>query len=336
MAVTRLTDVIIPDVYATYGSENTPEKTAFFESGVVLRNAVLDAKANSGGTTIDLPFWKDLDSSIEPNGSTDDPAVTATPQNIKATEQIARVSYLNQGWSTADLVGEIAGSSPMERIRQRTSTYWQRQWQRRILAAAVGVAADNAANDAGDMTISIAAEATGSQTDATRYNRSAFIEAAFTFGDSFDAVQAIAVHSVVYKAMVKAEDVDYIPDSQGNLTIPTYFGKRVIVDDGMPVTAGTTSGFKYTSILFGPGAFGYGEGTPEVPVEVARSADKGNGGGVETLWERKTWILHPAGYKFLSATVTGQSPTLANLKLAANWDRVATRKLVPLAFVITN
>lgn len=336
MAVTRLSDVIVPAVYETYGMDNTPEKTAFFEAGAVIRNPAFDAKAKAGGNIIDLPFWRDLDSSVEPNVSSDDPAVSATPQKVSAAEQVARIGYLNQGWSDADLVSEMVGSDPMMRIKARTSVYWMRQWQRRVLATSLGILADNIANDGGDMAISIAAESTGAQSPTTRYSRDAFVEAAFTLGDNFDVIAAIAVHSVIYKAMVKADDIDFIQDSKGALTIPTYLGKRVVVDDGMPVVAGTTSGFKYYSALFGTGAYGYGEGDPPVPVEVDREPEKGNGGGVETLWERKTWLLHPFGFKFTSATVTGVSPTIANLKLAANWDRVVARKNVPLAFLVTN
>ena len=91
MAHVQLSDVIIPEVYADYQAENGPEKTAFFESGAVVRNPMLDQKASTGGKTLDIPFWKDLDASAEPNYS-DDSGNDATPQKIQAGEQIARVS----------------------------------------------------------------------------------------------------------------------------------------------------------------------------------------------------------------------------------------------------
>jgi hypothetical protein len=126
-----------------------------------------------------------------------------------------------------------------------------------------------------------------------------------------------------------------MPDSQGNLTIPTYMGLRVVVDDGMTVTAGTTSGFKYTSVIFGAGAFGYGVGSPDVPVEVEREAAQGEGGGIETLWIRNTWVLHPFGFQN-TGTPASVSFTLAELAGAARWDRVIERKNIPMAFLITN
>jgi len=154
-------------------------------------------------------------------------------------------------------------------------------------------------------------------------------------GDVATDLQAIAVHSRIMAQMVKNDDIVYIPDSQGMLTIPTYMGLRVIVDDGMTVRAGTTSGFVYTSVLFGAGAFGYGEGSAKVPVALDREEAKGNGGGIETLWERKTWLLHPFGYQ-ATGTPSGVSFTTTELAAATSWSRVVERKNVPIAFLQTN
>ena len=336
MATTQLSDVIIPEVYADYQAVNSPEKTALYEGGIVVSDALLTQKANSGGQILDIPFWNDIDATDEPNVSSDNPATSATPSKITASKQIARVSYLNNGWSSANLSGEIAGSDPMTRIAARTGTYWQRQWQRRLIRSALGAYADNAANDSSDMINAIAIEDGNAATSANLFSRTAFTTAAFTSGDHFDDYAAIAVHSIVYKRMLDNNDIDFIKDSEGNLTVPAYLGRRIIIDDQMPVAAGGTSGFKYTSVLFGAGAFGYGEGSPAVPVEVDSNPEQGNGAGIETLWERKTWLLHPFGFQFTSTTVAGDSPTLAELALAANWDRVVDRKNIPLAFLVTN
>lgn len=326
MATTRLSDVIEPQVYLDYTAVNSPEKTAFWESGVVVRNAMMDAKAKSGGRTVHMPFWRDLDATVAPNLSTDNPADVAVPNKISAADHNARLAYLNQGWSDADLTGEIAGANPMRRIRDRTDTYWTRQWQRRLIAAARGVLADNIANDSGDMVKAI---------DGI-FTRSGFTSALFTMGDRAGELSTMAVHSAVMQQMVDAEDVEYVhTPSEGMAPIPFYMGKRLVVDDSMPAvaTTGATGSIRYTSVLFGPAAFGFGVGEPEVPVEVEREAAQGNGGGVETLWERKTWLLHPFGFNFTSSSVAGVSPTIAELATAANWDRVVERKNIPMAFL---
>lgn len=336
MATTRLSDIIDVKVFRDLPQVDGPEKTAFFDAGIVTRNGLLDEIASGPGKIVELPFWNDLDGSVEVNYSTDNPASSATPQKINQGSQIARKAFVNQGWQAADLASELAmGGTAMEAVRARTDRYFARQWQRRLVAACNGLLADNVAANSGDMVVNVAAEATGSQTADTRFNRNAFTEAAFTMGDAKSGLTAIAVHSAVHKQMVKNDDIVYIPDSQGQLTIPTYMGLRVIVDDGMTVTAGTTSGFKYTSVLFGAGAFGYGVGSPEVPVEVARGAAAGDGGGIETLWVRNTWLLHPFGFQ-QTGTPAGVSFTNTELQAATSWSRVLDRKLIPMAFLITN
>ena len=336
MATTRLSDIIDVTIFRDLPQIEGPEKTRFFESGIITRNGLLDELANAPGKSIELPYWNDLDGSTEVNYSSDDPASSATPQKITQGEQTARKSFVNQGWQAADLASELAmGGTAMEAVRARTDRYFARQWQRRLVAATNGVLADNVANYSSDMVIDVASESIAGQSATTRFNRDAFTEALYTAGDSAEIFTTIAVHSVVMAQMVKNNDIDFIPDSDGMATIPTYMGKRVIVDDGLTVTAGTTDGFKYNSVLFGPGAFGYGVGSPITPVAIDRNEEQGDGGGIETLWVRNTWLLHPFGFQ-QTGTPAGVSFTQAELALAAQWDRVLPRKNVPMAYLVTN
>lgn len=344
--MSRLANIIDVTVFQDLPAEDLPEKTSLFASGVVTRNELLDQLANAPGKTAELPFWKDLDPTEEQNYSNDNPANVSTPKQIVQDEQIARKAFVNQSWTESDLAAELAmGGNAMRRIRARVDTYWMRRWQRRIVNTAVGTMLANVAQDGGDMVHDISIQAGDSATAANLFSRTATIAAAFTLGDMFDGIGVIVVHSVIAQRMLDNDDIVYIKDSAGELTIPTYLGKRVVIDDGAPVIAGTTNGFRYVSMLFGQAAFGYGEGTPEVPTEVDRIAAGGNGGGVEVLHSRKTWLVHPLGHKFTSNTVTGPaspaspaniSPTDADLRLAANWDRVYQRKNIPLAFLVTN
>lgn len=339
MALTQLTDVYIPAVYNSLTSVNSPELTAFFTSGVAVRNAALDNAFGQGGRTLDMPFWKDIDQTVEQNYSTDSPSDVATPQKVVTGVMQARIAQMNQAFSEADLAVElnIGSAEALQHVKNRFGTYWTRRWQRRCIAVTLGVLNSNIANNSGDMVNNIALETTVGVTTANMFSRAAFTGAAFTAGDHFDQFVAIAVHSVVYKRMVDNDDITFIIPSDGTLQIPTFLGKRVIVDDGMPVIAGTTSGFKYVSVLFGTAFIGYGENTPPNPSWVRSEPLQGNGGGVELIGERKSIVIHPFGYTFTGNTITGGfSPSDANLKLAANWTRILERKLIPVAFLITN
>ena len=335
MALTQLADIYDAIVYRDLPAVNSPEKTAFFESGVVTRTPLLDSLASGEGKKVELPFWNDIDATSEVNYS-DDTENSATPVKVTQGEQIARKAFVNKGFKEADLASELAiGGNALQQVRNRVDTYFMRQWQRRLIASCRGILGDNIANDSGDMVYAPASESIAGQSASTKWSRSNFTTALYTLGDMATMITAVGVHSAIMKQMVDADDIDYIPDSEGKATIPTYLGVRVIVDDSLPVTAGSTDGFKYTSILFGSGAFGYGEGSPTVPTELERSESQGNGGGASTLWVRNTWLLHPAGFKVNTAPA-GVSYTLTELANATSWDRVVVRKNVPLGFLVTN
>lgn len=340
MATVQLSDVVIPEVYASYGVIDSPDKNVFVQSGIVQRNEMLNRAADRGGKTIELPYWGDISNAREANASNDDPADLAAPANLGTVLMSARATYLNMGFSSMDLVVELAGSDPMQRIRNRFGRYWDRQMQARLIASCVGILADNVASNGGDMLAS----------GPTGYSRAAFVAAAFTLGDRFSDIAAIAVHSFTLQQMVDNNDITFIRPSEGSLEVPTFLGKRVIVDDDLPLV-NNAGEFTATSILFGNGAFGWGEGTPHTPVELWRNPRAGNGGGVEELWERKTWVLHPLGYSWSDTDITNRantngrtgantaldefSPLLADLRKAANWERKVARKQVPLAFLQT-
>ena len=346
MATIQLSDIIDVTVFEDLQSENDPKLTALYQSGVIASGEMFDALASAAGRSAELPFWRDLDHTSEPNYSSDQ-ATSATPDKVQQDEMKTRKVHVNNGWSAMDLAVELqTGTNAMQHIRDRTAAYWTYYWQDRLVACALGILnanvngnfATQSPGTAGDMVIDVAIEDGNNAAAANLFSRSAFVNAVFTMGDRGEDIRAICVHSVVMKKMVDQDDIAYILDSAGTTRIPTYMGRTVIVDDSCPTVAGTTSGFKYVSILFGRAMFAYGEGSPNVPVEVWRDPQTGHGGGEEQLWLRKTWLLHPFGHTNNNAVATGNSgnQTLADLRNQSNWTRVLARKNVPMAFLVTN
>ncbi|HHX34991.1 MAG TPA: hypothetical protein GX719_06960, partial [Gammaproteobacteria bacterium] len=260
----------------------------------------------------------------------DDPDDHSTPHAINSTKQIVRKSYLHNSWGAAQFASEISGSNALERIQSRVQNYWERQLQKRLLATLAGVKADNIANNDGDMVLDISAE-TG---DKAKFSAEAVIDCAGTMGDALQDVTGIAMHGDLYRAALKADLIEFIKDSSGSLSLPTFRGLVVVQDDSMPVADGV-----YTSALFGRGAIGFGMTAPRIAagtaIETIESA--GQGGGVEILHSRYNIGLHPAGYSWVEAVgaVAGESPTIAELSNAAVWSRVVDRKAVKLAFLVS-
>lgn len=324
MAVVQISDVIVPSQFTPYIVANTMEKTALVQSGVASRNGVIDAQLSAGADQFSVPHWNDL-GNTEADIASDDPNTNSTPQKINAGKQVVRKSFLHASWSAMNLASELSGDDALARIQSRVTAYWDRQMQRRLVASLNGILADNVANDAGDMVVDISAE-TG---DAAKFSASAVIDTAATLGDSMRDLVAIAMHSDTYTAALKNNLIATELQSDGSF-IQTFRGLVIVVDDGMPLTTDV-----YTTVLFGRGAVGYGVTAPRVAqgTEIEGKPSAGNGGGQQILHSRVNLAIHPAGFRWLESSVVADSPSIAELALAANWTREFERKAVPLAFL---
>lgn len=349
---TRISDVIVPEIFTPYSQLITQEKSRLVQSAALVRSPELDTLLAGGGLTFQTPMWKDLDDDPE-RVSTDTPSDRysngdGTTYNnphdpdpfktgsLKTTS--VRLSR-NASWSTAKLAAVLAGADPADSIANRVGEYWTRRLQKLFIATMNGVFADNAAAPTGgdthtqnDMTFNVSGS---SFTDGvTNFSAEAFIDACLTMGDSMESLGMIAVHSIVYGRMMKNNLIDFIPDSRGEVNIPTFLGRVVVVDDAMPVTGGV-----FESWLFGSGAVGLGVGSPEVPTEVERHPGAGNGAGQEVLWNRVEWCIAPAGYSYIGTPASGgpdNSNTTNNLANAGSWSRRWTeRKQIKIARLIT-
>lgn len=325
MATVQITDIIVPTQFTSYVVENSVEKSALVQSGIVTRNAEIDAHLTAGADSFSVPFWKDL-ANDEANVVSDDPAVFATARKLSTGKQIVRKSFLHSSWAAMNLASELAGADALTRIQDRAAAYWARQAQRRLISTLNGILADNVANDASDMVNNISAGVG----DAAKFSAAAVIDTAGTLGDSLRDLVAIGMHSATYKAALKADLIATLPNSQGGF-IQTFRGLGILIDDDLPLAAGN-----YTSVLFGAGAIGYGMTAPRVAAgtEIENVPGAGNGGGQQILHSRVNLALHPLGFAWKEVAVVGDSPTIAELATVTNWDRVAERKNVPLAFLI--
>lgn len=335
MATVQIANIYNPLVFNAAVQEQQLQLNRFIQSGVAVVDPMLTAMANTGGNIGELPFYKPLGTE-EPNYSTDNPASLSTPANITSDKMVYRLASQNKSWSVMDLARELALEDPVAAITGRIGQYWATNNEKRIIQSVRGVIADNKLNDSSDMLFDISVAAGGTVTDANKIDANAIIDTVQTMGDHGELLAAIAMHSVVYRRLQKQNLIDYIPDARGEINIPVYQGKRVIVDDTLTgITYDTTKTY-YDTVLFGAGQFVLGDGQPVVPSEIKRNPDAGNGGGEWQIYSRRSDIIHPLGFKFLSASVAGQSATQAELATAANWDRVYNRKNIALAVLRSN
>ncbi len=339
MALVQISDIIVPEIFAQYVVVESTALSAFVQSGVIVDDPALSAFLAGGGRNFDLPFWNDVADTLA-NISTDQAVGggnDAVPEKITTGQQIVQRHNRNQSWSAADLTSALAGSDPISVITSLVAGYWMRQEQLQLIASVQGLIIDSIDNDASDM-INIISLAAGGTPDATNFfSAEAVIDTVQTMGDHGANLAAISMHSVVFSRAKKNNLIDFIPDSENTAAaaIPFYNGLRVIVDDGMPAVA-NTGNIDYSTYLFGSGSVRRGIGTPRVPAEVERQALAGKGGGQEFLVSRVESALHPTGTQWTASSMALESPTNAELALAANWDKVVDRKLIAIAELRTN
>jgi len=324
---TKIADVIVPEVFQKYMLRETAEKSRVFNAGIMTSNPAIAGFLAGGGRTVNLPFWTDLyTGSTTDNISGDDETVIATTQKFTTQRDLAIRHSRNQSWSSSDLVAALAGDDPLKLIAQRVGTYWANQFDKMTVSVLRGLVADNIAANSGDMV----KDSTGSTITADLV-----IDAAATMGDADDRLACIIMHSKTYARLAKLNLIDFIPDSDGHVKFPTYLGFNVIRDDDCYQNGTITHTY-----LVARDAFAWGEGTPKYPVETRREPLQANGGGVEIIVTRKEFVLHPYGYQWAIATpgagMVGQSPTDAEMLAATAWTRIAPRKNVGLAALITN
>lgn len=348
---TFISDVVVPEIFTPYAQQLTEEKSRIIQSGLAARDGAIDELLSGGGITFDAPSWKDLDNdderisndsssvfntadaSANAAGSGTSPERAPDPHKIESLQEILVRLSRNQSWSSMDLTSALAGADPMEAIANRVAAYWARRLQLAFIATWNGVIADNVANDSSDYVNDISG---ASFTDGvTNFSAEAFLDASVTMGDSMEDLSTVVVHSVVYNRMQKNNLIDFIPDSTGRVNIPTFLGREVIIDDGVPRT-----GNVYDTWLFGSGATRLGIGTPKVPTEVDRRAGGGNGGGQDVLYSRVEWAIHPVGHAFVGTATKGgpaNSGTAGDdLNEAGSWNRVfAERKQIKFARLVT-
>jgi len=343
--ITLISDVVVPEIFNPYVQQMTEEKSRLIASGAVVRSSALDSDLAGGGITFNAPSFKDLDNEAENIGvdDADDDYTGGTGNSAPkktgtATEVAVRLSR-NQSWSSGDLTAALAGADPMSSIADRVSTYWARRLQAVFVATVNGVFADN--DDApattehviGDLTNDVSGVSYSA--GVTNFSAEAFIDAAVTMGDSMGDLSMVCVHSIVYARMQKNNLIDFIPDARGEITIPTFLGRVVIVDDGVP----TPSSGVYHTWLFGSNAVLLGMGAPKVPTETQRKPDSGNGSGSDVLYNRVEWALHPVGHAFGGTASKGGPSNAATSGMLAHedsWARVySERKQIKIARLIT-
>lgn len=317
MAGTTLTDVIVPELFTPYVTRRTMELSALFQSGIVTNNAEFDRLASEAAPIHSMPFFEDLTGDSEAVIEGKDLTANKITSNKDVSVTIRRAMM----WSATDLSAALAGSDPMAAIGDLVAGFWARDMQKELINLLTGVfSASTMTNHVLDVS---AEEGAGANISA-----SVFIDALQKLGDAQGNLTAVAMHSAT-KSYLKKQNLITTERDSTSVEFEAYQGRRVIVDDGCPVSGGV-----YTTYLFGQGAIALGNGNPVGFVATEVDRDKKKGSGVDYLINRRTFILHPRGIAYQKASQTNvETPTREELAKATNWKRVYEDKAIRLVAI---
>lgn len=322
MPVTKLSDVIVPELFTPYVVNRTMELSALFQSGIITNNAEFDRLASEAAPIHNMPFFEDL------SGDSEDIIEDAdlTPKKITSNKDVSTTIRKGNLWAATDLSAALAGSDPMAAIGDLVAGYWSREYQKiliHVLTGAFGSYVNTESETVTPLADHILDISTLGTAAAQKVSASAFIDALQLLGDAQGQLTAVAMHSATKSYLKKLNLITTERDST-DVEFEAYQGRRVIVDDGCPI-----AGDVYTTYLFGQGAIAFGNGSPVgfVPTEVDR--DKRKGSGVDYLINRKTFIMHPRGIKWTNQEREHiETPTKAELMNAINYERVYEPKQI--------
>ena len=324
MAITKIADVIVPELFNPYVINRTMELSALFQCGIVTNNAEFDRLASEAARTHNMPFFEDLNGESEP--TLEDKKMT--PAKIGSNKDVSTTIFRQKMWASSNLAAALAGTDPMKAIGDLVAAFWARDMQKELIALLTGVFGTVPASEDGTkvaetrMQDHILDLASSTKAEGKLISAAAIIDACQLLGDAQSQLTGLVMHSAT-KSYLKKKELIETQRSSNNVEFDTYQGRRVTVDDGCPVDKDGV----YTTYLFGNGAVAMGNGSPVGHVATEMDRDKQTGAGIDYLINRKAFILHPRGIAYTGAVREHvETPTREELAMAANWKPVYESK----------
>lgn len=262
MAVTRRSDLVLPDILAEAIQGEFAGMTALFGTPAATINRTLPGGVQ-GGDTVKVPFFGNLG---DLEDLPDDEGLATTPNSLPAltiqklaqTSETATVKHSGKAFEASTFSQLVAapGSDPIAEAARQMRVIVQRRADAALIASAETTTLTRDVYDA----------ATPVSLDWIQVE-----EAKGEFGDEMNDIAGIAVHSQVYTRLKTQVDANgrplvYMPERQGELA--TIGGVPIIISDRLTTTpnaGGASTPTSYTSLLFKRNALVFWmNGTPTV------------------------------------------------------------------------
>ena len=327
------------------------KRNELIKSGALKPNAEIRGLFNSQTTTAygRIPMLGLLGGEpLNYDGQTD-----ITSDSTTTFEQGVVVYGRSKAWVEKDFSEDITGGVAfMDNVAAQVSEYWANVDQDVILSVLKGIFAmtgtknlefvENHTYDVTELEGKDAQDNPLNMVGSTTLNKA--VQKAC--GQDKNKFTMVIMHSEVATNLENLQLLKYMTftDAAGikrDLTLGTWNGRAVIIDDSMPTeevseTVGsgedavTTTYTKYVTYAFGDGAFSYENIGAKVPYAMVR--DEKTNGGETTLYSRQRKCIAPTGISYEKNVQKTLSPTNAEFENGSNWMLVndngtgATRK----------
>lgn len=305
------------------------KKNALLTSGVLKRNPEIKNNFSKQTTTLHsvVPMYGLLDGEpLNYDGETD---IEAT--NTKTYERGIHSLGRAKAWTEMDFSEDITGGAGfMDNVANQVSQFWESIDQEIILSILKGIFSMTGAKNlefVNNHTYDITSSGdgfVGADTLNTAIQKAC--------GDNKNNFTFVAMHSAVATHLENLNLLSYLKQTdsfgiQRDLTLATWNGRSVLIDDGLPTEIVKASGdvsehTKYTTYILGKGAIDYEDIGAKVPYEMQRDPKKN--GGLDILYTRMRKVFAPFGISYTKKNQATASPTNAELEDGANWELVNT------------
>jgi hypothetical protein len=350
---TFLSNLVTRPEFLQYTAEGIFEQSKWVQSGIIQRNAALDARA--GGTRVRVPFFDPIaptETQILSTSSWNGGLGYLTAQNVTADEQIMTILHRGFAYAADDLSKLGSGADPLSHVRNQLTAAINKLKTATLAAqllglfggiSGAGVLGPNQNNKS-------FAGVPGSMTEANFLNVANVVGTKALLGERGDELDAIAMHSNVAYYLQQVGMLVFSTSalaSGGAITwggggvgvtapeVATFAGLRVVIDDQLTALTGGTSTHakKYPVYLFKSGVVSEG-----IQQDLRLGADRNILSMQDILAVDYHYGYHITGTKW---NVAGDNPTNAattgNLADTASWSLVySTTKQVPITRLLVN
>jgi len=350
---TFLSNLVTRPEFLQYTAEGIFEQSKWVQSGIIQRNAALDARA--GGTRVRVPFFDPIaptETQILSTSSWNGGLGYLTAQNVTADEQIMTILHRGFAYAADDLSKLGSGADPLSHVRNQLTAAINKLKTATLAAQLLGLfgGISGAGVLGPNQTNKTFAGVPGSMTEANFLNVANVVAAKAVLGERGDNLDSIAMHSNVayYLQQIGMLTFSTSALSAGGAVVwggggvgvtqtevATFAGLRVVIDDQLVALTGGTSTHakKYPVYLFQSGVVSEG-----IQQDLRLGADRNILSMQDILAVDYHYGYHVTGTKW---NVAGDNPTNAattgNLADTASWSLVySTTKQVPIARLLVN